>query len=47
MKVRLFNPGALFVTALVLLVLAIPLAQNQFARAHNEDLQRAFMKRTG
>jgi len=46
-KVKLFNPGALFVTALVLLVLVIPLAQNQFAKAHNEDLQQAFMKRAG
>ncbi len=46
MKVRHFNPGALFVTALVLLVLVIPLAQNRFSKAHNEDLQQAFMKRS-
>jgi len=42
MKSRLPYPGALFVGALVFLVLAIPLAQSQFARSHSEDLQRAF-----
>ena len=46
MKTRLLNPGALFVTALVFLVLAIPFARGQFSRAHNEDLQRAFLHLT-
>ena len=45
MKSRLLYPGALFVTALVLLVLAIPLAQ--FPRPHNEDLHRALTFRVG
>lgn len=47
MKSRLLYPGALFVTALVLLVLAIPLAQSQFPRPHNEDLHRALAFRVG
>lgn len=37
MNPRLLYPGALFVTALVLLILAIPLAQS---RPHNETPQR-------
>ncbi len=44
MKSRLLHPGALFVTALVLLVLAIPFAQS---RPHNEDLHRILSWRAG
>ena len=47
MKTRFFNPGALFVTALVFLVLAIPLARSPLSRTHNEDLHRAFLGRVG
>ena len=47
MKSRLFHPGTLFVTALVFMVLAIPLAQTQFSRQYNEDLHRAFLGRAG
>lgn len=46
MKPRLPYPGALFVGALVFLVLAIPLAQTQFARSHSEDLHRVFAWRS-
>ncbi|WLR91248.1 hypothetical protein [Shinella zoogloeoides] len=47
MKSRFFHPGTLFVAALVFLVLAIPLAQAQLSRQHNEGLHRAFLGRAG
>jgi hypothetical protein len=35
-------PGALFITALVILVMAIPLAQGPSLRFHDEALRQAF-----
>jgi len=37
----------LFVTALVFMVLAIPLAQMQFSRPHGENLRQALALRAG
>ncbi|MCJ8025429.1 hypothetical protein KYK30_09015 [Shinella yambaruensis] len=47
MRSRLLHPGTLFVTALVFLVLSIPLAQMQFPRPHGQDLRQALMLRAG
>ena len=45
MRPSLLHPGALFVTALVLLVLAIPLASE--SRPQNEALRRVLSLHTG
>ncbi|MCQ4630872.1 hypothetical protein [Shinella lacus] len=47
MKSRLLHPGMLFVTALVVLVLAIPVAQMQFSRPHGESLRQVLLLRAG
>ncbi|HEV7250768.1 MAG TPA: hypothetical protein VGN93_27645 [Shinella sp.] len=47
MKSKLLHPGMLFVTALVFLVLAIPVAQMQFSRQHGESLRQALLLRAG
>ena len=47
MKSKLLHPGVLFVTALVVMVLAIPLAQFQFSRQHGENLRQALLLRAG
>lgn len=47
MKSRLLHPGALFVTALVILVLAIPFAQVQIPKPRGEALRQAFAMRAG
>ncbi|WP_168168907.1 hypothetical protein [Shinella sp. HZN7] len=47
MKSGLLHPGMLFVTALVFLVLSIPLAQMQFSRPHGQDLRQALLLRPG
>ncbi|CAK7256905.1 MULTISPECIES: hypothetical protein [unclassified Shinella] len=47
MRSRLLHPGTLFVTALVFLVLSIPLAQMQLSRPHGQDLRQALMLRAG
>ena len=47
MKSKLLHPGTLFVTALVFLVLTIPLAQMQFSRPHGESVRQALALRAG
>jgi len=46
-KPRLPHPGLLFVTALVFMVLAIPFAQLQFSRQHNDDLRKVLLLHAG
>ena len=47
MKSRLMHPGRLFVAALVVLVLAIPLARMHGPRPHGQDLRQALILRAG
>jgi hypothetical protein len=46
-KSRLLHPGVLFVTALVFMVLAIPLAQMQFSKPHGQDVRQVLLLRAG
>ena len=45
MKSRLLPPGLLFVTALVVVILAIPFARALSSQPHNEGLSQAFAGR--
>lgn len=47
MKSRLLPPGLLFVTALVVVILAIPFARSPSSRPHDEGLSKAFAGRRG
>ena len=47
MKSKLLNPGTLFVTALVVMILAIPFAQVHFSRARGADVPQILLWRAG
>lgn len=47
MKSKLLNPGTLFVTALVVMILAIPFAQLQLSRSRGNDVRQVFLWRAG
>ena len=47
MKAKLLHPGMLFITALIVTVLAIPFAQMQFSRQRGDDVQRVLLWRAG
>ncbi|MBO9628764.1 hypothetical protein [Shinella sp. WSJ-2] len=47
MKSKLLNPGTLFVTALIVMILAIPLAQVQLSRVRGDDVPQVLLWRAG
>lgn len=47
MKSKLLNPGTLFVTALIVMILAIPFAQVQLSRTRGADVQQVILWRAG
>jgi hypothetical protein len=47
LKSKLLNPGTLFVTALVVMILAIPFAQLELTRARGDGIPQVLLWRAG